>query len=296
MPLVSIIVPSYNYDKYIGAAIESALAQTYENIEVIVADDGSVDNSVNVARKYHVKVIKLKHMGLAGAFRRGVEASKGEFLLNLNSDDILHPSYVKETLAALEEDSKIAYAYTQMVGFGAGSYHFESCPFSLKMLLKRPAYFPATALIRKSAFLEAGGYDARLPFHEDWDFWLKLAENGEYGVLMPKPLLFYRQHAGQLGTKAPWAHFAMRHRIRGMHRELFAANLGARDWLDIFASDCGLFAYMAARDVFTALRVWEPVRRGMVRIVAALQPGYAYANEVPESCRQLIKRMDSERA
>ena len=292
-PLASIVIPSYNYGEYLGAAIKSALGQGYKNIEIIVVDGGSDDNSVEIARKYPVKVLELGRCGLAKAIGAGVAASKGSYILKLDSDDMLHPDFASKTVAALEENPELGYAYTQLVGFGADSFFFESCAFSLKMLLKRPAYIPGSVLIRKIAYLEAGGYDLSLPFQEDWDFLLKLAERGRYGVLVPLPLLFYRQHFQSRGRRRAWDYTRMLWKLRRRHSALFARHLGALDWLGVIASDIALFAYMLARDAFTALRIWAPIRKGMVNVVAALQPGYAYANEVPKDCEQLIKKMDA---
>jgi len=290
--LVSIIVVSYNYGRYLPTAIKSALAQSYRNIEVVVADDGSDDGSAGIASGFPVKVLRLRHGGMAKAVDAGVRACKGAFIVILTADDALHPDFARETMAVLGK-GRAAYAYTQAVGFGAGSFYFKPPEFSVKTLLEKPHYMLATATMRKEAYLEAGSYDPSLSFMEDWDFYLKLAENGGHGVLVPKPLLFYRQHQGQRGTRGPWEYYCMCRKIRQRHAALFAKNLGARDRLDIFASDCALFAYMAARDVLAALHLWEPARKGMVKVAALLQPGYAYSNDVPESCRQMVKKLDS---
>ncbi len=101
-PLVSIVVDNHNYARYVGAAIESALAQTYENIEIIVVDDGSTDGSRSVIAAYagRLTIIFQDNRGQSGAFNTGFEASKGEIVVFLDSDDLLRPEAIAEIVAA----------------------------------------------------------------------------------------------------------------------------------------------------------------------------------------------------
>src|SRR5579864_6385259 len=112
--LVSIVIACYNYGRFVGEAIESALSQTYTPVEVIVVDDGTSDDSVEVASRYPVTVLTQKNSGVCVTGNRGIRASHGEFVLRLDADDRLAPTYVEETLGALREHPECDFAYTSV--------------------------------------------------------------------------------------------------------------------------------------------------------------------------------------
>lgn len=127
LPLVSIIIPVYNVEKYIDDCIQSVLAQTYKNIEILVVDDGSPDYSIDRIEKYQekdsrIKIIRQKNMGLSGARNTGIEAASGEWLYFLDSDDFLFADAIEKLLRkALEKNVKLS-----MCGY---VYVDEECPF-----------------------------------------------------------------------------------------------------------------------------------------------------------------------
>jgi glycosyltransferase involved in cell wall biosynthesis len=195
-PLVSIIIPCFNYAQFLGEAIESALAQTHQPIEVIVVDDGSTDNTVEVAHSYPVRVISQPNSGICVTANAGFAAASGDYMLRLDADDGLAPDYVSETLAALRRHPSAHFAYTEVAYFGArtGTYPIE--PFDPETLAERN-YINASALMRRASFQAVGGYQLNMTGgrYEDWDLWLAFAEHDLFGVLVPQPLLLYRQHA-----------------------------------------------------------------------------------------------------
>lgn len=196
-PLVSIVIPCFNHGRFLAEAIESALAQTYAPIEIVVVDDGSADDSAALARRYPVCLVAQPNQGLAAAANLGIRASHGEFVMRLDADDRLKPTYVQETLQPLLEDANLHFVYTQVEYFGArsGSYPVEE--FDPESLAERN-YINASAMMRRSSFEAAGGYsvDMRGLRCEDWDLWLSFSERGFRGKLIGKPLLEYRQHPG----------------------------------------------------------------------------------------------------
>jgi len=193
--LVSVVIACYNYGRYLGEAIESALNQTYQPVEVIVVDDGSTDDSIAVAQRYPVQLLTQPNSGVCVTGNRGIQASHGEFVLRLDADDRLAPTYVEETLGALREHPECDFAYTSVEYFGSqtGTYPVED--FDSNTLAERN-YVHASALMRRAAFDRAGGYDLdmRRSRYEDWDLWLRFVDHGLQGVLVPKPLLQYRRH------------------------------------------------------------------------------------------------------
>ena len=195
-PHVSIIVPCYNYGRFLAEAVESALGQTHAPLEVIVIDDGSTDDSYDVASRFGppVKVLGQPNQGLVAVLNRGLHEAVGEYFVILSADDALRPAYVETLLTALLEQPGSAYAYSAMEYFGAKSGVFPAKPFSPALLLAGN-YINATALTRRADALAVGGFHPN-PENawEDWDFWLRLLESGKYGVAVPVPLLRYRRH------------------------------------------------------------------------------------------------------
>src|SRR5262245_2313662 len=106
-PQVSVVIACFNHARFLAEAIESALAQTYSPIEIVVVDDGSEDDSALVARRYPVRLIQQSNQGLAAAGNAGVRVSRGTFVMRLDADDRLQPTYVEETLQPLLDDPEL---------------------------------------------------------------------------------------------------------------------------------------------------------------------------------------------
>ncbi len=116
-PLVSILINNYNYGDYLGAAIESALSQTYVHTEVIVVDDGSTDHSDQVLAQYQqlVRVVRQANGGQAAAFNRGFAESRGEIICFLDADDLFAPDKVEQVVAALQTDADLGWCFHPLV-------------------------------------------------------------------------------------------------------------------------------------------------------------------------------------
>ena len=196
-PSVSIIIPCFNYGRFLPEAIESALGQTHVPLEVIVIDDGSTDDSHDVASRYvpSVELLTQPNQGLVSVLNRGLNEARGDYFVILSADDVLRSSYVETLLAALLAQPEAAYAYSEMEYFGARTGVFPAKPFSPALLLAGN-YINATALTRRADALAVGGFQPN-PRNawEDWDFWLRLLEAGRHGVPVSQPLLRYRRHA-----------------------------------------------------------------------------------------------------
>lgn len=210
VPLVSIVIPCHDYGRFVGEAIASALAQTHPAIEVVVVDDGSRDGTADVAARYAVRVIRIEHGGICAAANAGIAAARGEFVMRLDADDALLPTYVEETLRPLLRDPDLHFAYTEFEKFGAGTGSYDVEDFDPETIAERN-YVHASALMRRSSFERAGGYrrDMTGARCEEWDLWLSFADLGLRGVFVPGRLLRYRQHPG-----------GGRNAFRGLGREL----------------------------------------------------------------------------
>lgn len=228
--LVSIIIVNHNYACYVEDAIESALHQTYQPLEVIVVDDGSTDNSVAVIEQYPVdKLVTQENQGVAMAMDAGVRVSRGACYLRLDADDILHPDYVMKTLSLLNRNPEAAFVYTSAFVFGAASALLRSREYSLRDLL-RGNYITSAALVRSEAYRVVGPCDSDLSVLEDWDHWLAFAEHGFAGIFLPQPLLYWRRHTSASRNTKPW--YALNeagHTIRGKHKRLYQQHAALTD-------------------------------------------------------------------
>ena len=216
-PLVSIIVLCHNYGRFLREAVDSALAQTYPNCEVLVLDDGSTDDSLEVARSYGeaVRVFTHPNMGVERTSNRGVEEARGEYTAFLSADDLFEPTYVEELYDALTAVPEASYAYCRAQMFGADDRVLRAFPFSPDLIALRTNYVNACALTRRADYLAVGGMsDVGEITMEDWDLWLRMLEQGKRGTFVRKPLLRWRRH--EAGSRNPDAR--MRAAVAAMHQ------------------------------------------------------------------------------
>jgi glycosyltransferase involved in cell wall biosynthesis len=224
-PLASVVILCHDYGRFLAEAIESALAQDYPRLEVLMVDDGSTDDSVEVASRYgeRLRLLTQENQGLARTCNRGAREAKGEWFAFLSADDRLDPSYVSELVRAVEREPRASFAYCSARLFGAETGVAPARPFSAFSLVRGRNYINGSALTRRAAYLEAGGYPEDLGegAFDDWDFWLTMVEHGHRGTYVPKPLLHWRRHPG--GSKDPasrGAADAETARIRARHPKL----------------------------------------------------------------------------
>jgi len=198
-PTVSVVIPCHNYGRYLADAIASALAQTHPPSQIIVIDDGSTDNTREIAQQHPapVEYFALPHSGVSRARNEGLRRVTSDFVVFLDADDALDPQYLEKTLEAWKSanEPKPAFVYTQRVDFESVTSIYRYPDFD-PVLLKFKNYIMVSALLRTELAraqefdpLFAGGL-------EDYDFFLGLVEKGYSGLLLNQPLLRVRKHAG----------------------------------------------------------------------------------------------------
>jgi glycosyltransferase involved in cell wall biosynthesis len=252
-PLVTIIVICHNYGRFLAEAIESALAQTYPNCEVLVIDDGSTDDSLDVASRYRgsVRILTHPNMGLERTCNRAVAEARGEYFAFLSADDVFESTYVEELLGALRRSPDASFAYCRARMFGSRTGLMRCFPYSAYILVKRLNYINGCALTARDDYLAVGGYDEALAEYalEDWDFWLRMLEHGKRGTYVRAPLLRWRRHgAGSRNVEEATSLERSVQVIRARHRDLLQRMADARGTL-AYAIDLGL----AAADVLLGL-------------------------------------------
>jgi glycosyltransferase involved in cell wall biosynthesis len=196
-PVVSCIVPVYNGEAYLGAALDSILAQTWRPLEIIVVDDGSTDGSAAVAETYGaiVRVIRQANAGCAAARNAGLAAATGEFVAFLDADDVWHPEKLDRQMARFEARPELDYTVTHVQNFWQDDVREEE---ELHRGHKRaqpiPGYVHGTLLGRRSLFDTLGPFDTGVN-HGDATLWfLRARESGATSELLPDVLMRRRLH------------------------------------------------------------------------------------------------------
>lgn len=196
-PKVSVLIPVLNRAKYISSAIKSVQKQTYQNVEIIVVDGGSTDGTLDVLEEMGVDYLKLNERGIAKARNFAVKHSVGEFFCGCDSDDMLHPRYVEETLKPMR-DHRVGFVWTSCRGFGDATYINYSKPFVTRLSAYRfPGGQIGCAMMRRIAYDDVGGYDESTLLHEDSDIMIRISRRWKCKAVR-EPLYYYRVHGNQL--------------------------------------------------------------------------------------------------
>ena len=213
-PLVSIVIPAYNYGHYLNEAIESALDQTYDNIEVIVVDDGSTDNTKQVALRYPVTYIHQYNQGAAVARNSGLTAARGEWFLCLDADDKLKPDYVEKCMQV--PDADIISTAMQYFGDKKGVHTFKDKPNYYDFCYNN--HIHCASMFRREVWEKVGGFDSALgSVYDDWDFWVGATKLGYEVKTIPQPLFMYRKHGKSMIDEANSRHEELYSYIKNKH-------------------------------------------------------------------------------
>ena len=211
MPHVSVIIPTYNSAAYLVEAIDSVLAQTYSDVEILVVDDGSTDDTPKVIKKYgdRVRYLRQANSGVAVARNRGISESLGRYVAFLDADDTWLPVKLERQLEGLAGrlDARLCYSAFLSVTSDLqpiGVRRSDRVGRALEDLLLRGNVVGSicTVIAERSLFQLAGGFDPELSQCADWDMWVRLAAHTEF-VYIDEPLVTYRQHDSNMSRNAP---------------------------------------------------------------------------------------------
>ncbi len=225
MKLVSIIIPSYQHAKALRVCLGSVTQQSYDEVEVIVVDDGSTDETKEVVKMFDgVRYVYQENAGPQVARNRGFDESRGEFVIFCDADVVMQPGMIEKMVKALD-GGDVAYVYS---GFRFGWKVFGAVEFDEKKL-KTHNFIHTTSLIRREVF---PGFDVKVKRLQDWDLWLTLLENGHRGVCIDE-VLFAVQVDGESRVGSSW-----------LPRFMYGAV-----WRKVFGWVPALRTYEAAREV-----------------------------------------------
>jgi len=268
--LVSVVLPVYERAPVVGDAVESALNQTYEKLELIVVDGGSSDGTVEVVRSFDDERIELltrdEPGGVSSARNAGVEAADGRIVAFVDSDDQWHPDKLERQVEAFERDPALGVCYTgltkdygePLTRGGASGRIFDAV-----RRMAVPTY-TSTLAVRRDAFEAVGGFDEALPCFEDWDLCLRLARDYEFRYLDES--LVVKGTGGDNISAEPERLATAVERLEAKHD--LPVETRARLWNDVGVTHCEAGALREARPhLRRALRI-DPVQPNAVAALA----------------------------
>ncbi|RMG23304.1 MAG: glycosyltransferase [Armatimonadetes bacterium] len=206
-PLVSVLLTSYNHERWLRECVESALSQTYEQVEIIAVDDGSTDASREILRSYEPQIrlyVNERNLGTYGSLNKAMEMAEGEYCAVLNSDDKWAPTKLERQLDEMRLHPNHSFCHT----FGAFidddgnriSGEPMGFPFPrmesgqhLTTFIANNTAIASSVLFRRDLARDLGGFNENLKILGDWDMWLRLAEKGTVGFV-DEELTYYRVH------------------------------------------------------------------------------------------------------
>lgn len=275
MPRVSVIIPSYNHEKYVAEAIQSVLDQTFEDFEIVITDDGSSDRTVDVIEGFKDKRIRLftfeENQGACVAARKCLDEASGEYVAMLSSDDVFLPGKLEKQVKFLDEHPEIyaVFGYARIIDEDGADFndenHFYSSIFRQPNRTRhewlRHFFFHGNCLCHPSALIcrklydEIGCYDERFHQLPDFDFWVRTCLRHDIHVL-PEELIKFRVRAGEANVSG--------NRPVVMRRAYFEFSRIYRHYLEIDSVKEFLKIFPEAKDR------WEGMEDGLISFYLAM--------------------------
>jgi glycosyltransferase involved in cell wall biosynthesis len=209
---VSVVVPCHDSSGTIRAALDSALAQTFDSFEIVVVDDGSSDRTPEIVGRYErehpglVRLVRSDHRGPYAARNLGARVARGAFLAFLDSDDLWEPPKLERQVALMRSRPDVVLCHTggrTMTADGKPLRTFHPQPDYVGdcfvRLLVRNRLATSSVLMRRAFFLELGGFDETFEARGDWELWTRAARHGELAAI-DEPLIRYRLHDGRMSN------------------------------------------------------------------------------------------------
>lgn len=256
MPRASVIIPCFNSRQWIRDAIESALAQTHADTEVIVVDDGSTDGSLDAIRSFgdRIRFTSGENRGACAARNTGIAMATGEYIQFLDADDLLHPDKISRSLEVLEKNQNaLVFSLHEVVSLDSGVpavqwSRRDECDDALLFMLRGDLPTPSP-LHRTETLERIGGFDESLPCAQDRDLHLRLAMAGVTFIRIPEVMHTIRRRSGSIGTSDP----LRVHRFRGKIAWATFQQLQQLNRLtDSYRIHCAAMCLHAARRLFVS--------------------------------------------
>ncbi len=205
--LISIVIPFFQQKKYLEETVNSALSSNYQPKEIILVNDGSTDQTEEIAKRLannhpEIRLISQLNSGVSSARNNGIKHAKGKYILPLDGDDLISENYVPDAIKILEEQAEVKVVYCEGVKFDEnGRKTWNLKPFSRNALARDNMIFVA-GVYRKSDWEACEGYSEDMKMgREDWEFWIKMLKNGGEVFKLPYVGFFYRMTPGSKRKK-----------------------------------------------------------------------------------------------
>jgi len=232
MPKMSVIIPCFNQGKYIDETVNSVLAQTYHDYEIVIVNDGSSDEFTNSLlsdyRRPNTRVIHTENQGLSQARNTAIRAAIGAYILPLDADDLIGREYLSSAVEILDGNRDIGIVTCLIEFFGAMNYRPALPPFTVEAMLTRND-LPCSSVFRKEDWERTGGFNPNMTSGwEDWDFWLSLLELGVGVHRIPEALFYYRiRKDSMLRSMVKEHRVQMYQQLFYNHPEFYCKNIGS---------------------------------------------------------------------
>ncbi|MGA1867625.1 MAG: glycosyltransferase [bacterium] len=270
MSFVSVIIPTYNRDWFIGDAIKSVLQQTYMDFEIIIVDDGSTDKTQERIKSFFNKKIKYfykKNGGAASALNLGIKHSKGKYIARLDSDDIFEPEKLEKQVKLLDSNQDIGLVYTQAYNIDENGNILElypknhTCPQESLKTLRHFLFPPSQSIMfRKNCIDKIGYFDENMPITEDWDFCIRMAQYYQFAYI-DEPLVKIRKHTYMItANKIETAHAILK--VMQKHAKILSMGEG-NTWIGQHYYSLGRIYfykrnYQSAKKIFFQALKYDP--------------------------------------
>lgn len=284
-PKVSVVITCYNHGRFLGEAIESVLEQSFSDWELIVIDDGSIDESSEIASRYPgVKLVRQQNLGLAAARNAGLAASSGRYVVFLDADDRLLPDALEIGADRLDAHKDCAFTYGRyrLINLDgkrlpwAQRQSIEGEPY-LRLLISNYIGMHAVVMYRRTIFDELGGFNTSLAACEDYEMYLRIARNHmiyRHGVMVAE----YRQHSSNMSLNSD---LMLKHSIsvlnsqwkyaRGNSAGKAAYRAGVANWQDYYGKKL-----LRSVRVRISERAWKRVISGAIILLKYYPSGVAH--------------------
>ncbi len=277
MPKVSVIIPTYNRLRMLKEAVDSVLAQDFEDMELIVVDDGSADGTGEEMKRYGGRVKLIQHSesrGVSAARNRGILHARGKYIAFLDSDDLWVKGKLKIQVAFLDDNPHYPLCYTDEIWIRKGKRvnpmvkHAKYSGWIFEKCLPLCIISPSSAMMRKTLFSRVGLFDEALPVCEDYDFWLRVSARFPIFFIDRKLIIKRGGHPDQLSQKS-WGND--RCRVIALEKLLSEPYLGSEERemvLKEMKKKCHILykGFLKRGNEFEARRYQEIMRRYGVEI------------------------------
>lgn len=228
MPKVSVVIPCYNLGSFVEETLASVRAQTFQDLEIILVDDGSTDVATRavvdrIKAEGGVRVFRTENQGLPATRNFAISQADGEYICCLDADDLLHKQFVAACAAVLDADSEqhLGFVTTHVKVFGEQNSYWYCSDYDPELLLIENVVHVAS-MFRKQVWQEVGGYAVNLSGFQDWDFWIAVVEAGYRWALVKRPLFRYRDREGSMIKTSEQKRPGLKQQIVANHPNIFS--------------------------------------------------------------------------